>query len=170
MTRRDLTRRLVLIVLAAALLSAPAYLVAEGLSWPHLVRVLLSNGVCAVYCAVLLVLLRTGREELGSMGLVLGLLAIVGTLAWINGEDVHVNVVNFVLVTLLAGTLLERRWLALVAAVSSALMLGIAWKQAVAPPGEELMEARVESIVQFLPTYLVIVAVLALRGRERAEP
>jgi hypothetical protein len=164
-SRQRLLRPLVLLILVAAVLSAPIFLFAEGFEQDNLPRILLSNGVCAVFCVALLALLRRGRVELSARLFVFGLMAIVGILAWSNGEDVHVNVVNFVLVSVLAGTLLERRWLALVALVSAALMIGIAWKQVVsAPAGEELFEARLEAIVQFLPTYLVIVAVLALRG------
>ena len=50
--------------------------------------------------------------------------------------------------------------------LSAAVMLGIAWTQAVPPIGEDLLEARLEAIAQFLPTWCVVVAVLwhHLRG------
>lgn len=162
MDRSKLTRTLVLVILAAALLSAPAYLFAEGFQTRYLFRVALSNGTCALFCIGLLALLRTGRGELAAQLLVFGLLALVGSLAWTNGEGVHVNVVNFVLVTVLAGVLLPRPALFGVALVAASLMVGIAWKQTGGRVGEELMEARLESIVQFLPTYAVIVTILAL--------
>jgi hypothetical protein len=170
--RLRLTRTLVLVVLAAAVLTAPVFLLAEELDGEHALRVLASNGVCAALCAGLLALLRRGRVELAARLLVFGLLALVGALAWTNGEDVHVNVVNFVLVTVLAATLLEPGGLLLVAVVAAGLMVAIAWRQALPAAGEELTEARLESIVQFLPTFAVVVLVLWLRerGRRRTPP
>jgi hypothetical protein len=44
-------------------------------------------------------------------------------------------------------------------------MVAIAWEQAAPAGGEQLVEARVESIIQFLPTYCVIVLVLWLQRR-----
>jgi len=167
--RHRLTRSLVLVVLAAAVLSAPIFLLAEELDVRHALQVLASNGVCALLCLGLLSLLKRGRVELAGRLLVLGLLALVGGLAWTNGEDVHVNVVNFVLVTVLAATLLDGRGLVAVAVVAAGLMVAIAWRQAVPAPGEELTEARLESIAQFLPTFVVIVLVLWLRGRTQAS-
>jgi hypothetical protein len=145
--RQRLTRTLVLVVLAAAVLTAPVFLLAEELDREHVLRVLASNGVC-------------------------GLLALVGALAWTNNESVHVNVVNFVLVTVLAAALLDGGELLLVAVPTACLMVAIAWRQAAPAAVEELTEARVESIVQFLPTYCVIVLVLWLQRRAatRASP
>lgn len=165
-----LTRAIVWLVLVAAIVSAPVYLVAEDFEQAHVGTVLASNGVCVVLCVGLLVMLRRGQDEPAARILVLGLLALVGTLAWMNGEDVHVNVVNFLLVTVLASVLLGRRALSFVGLVAAVEMVAIAWRQAVPPPGEELFEARLESIAQFLPTYLVIVVVLWVRNRApRAE-
>ena len=133
--RQRLTRTLVLVVLAAAVLTAPVFLLAARL-------------------------------------LVFGLLALVGALAWTNNESVHVNVVNFVLVTVLAAALLDGGELLLVAVPNACLMVAIAWRQAAPAAVEELTEARVESIVQLLPTYCVIVLVLWLKRRAatRASP
>lgn len=163
--RHRLTRALVLVVLAAAVLTAPVFLVAEELDREHVLRVLASNGLCALLCVGLLGLLRRGRAELAARLLVFGLLALVGALAWTNGEDVHINVVNFVLVTVLAAALLDGAGLLMVAVPAACLMVAIAWKQAAPRGGEELVEARVESILQFLPTYCVIVLVLWLQRR-----
>ena len=167
--RHRLVRALVLVVLAAAVLTAPVFLVAEELDREHVLRVLASNGLCALLCVGLLALLRQGRAELAARLLVFGLLALVGSLAWTNGESVHVNVVNFVLVTVLAAALLDGAGLLLVALPATCLMVAIAWKQATPRVGEELAEARVESIVQFLPTYAVIVLVLWLQRRAVAR-
>ena len=169
-SQHRLTRALVWLVLLAALVTAPVFLVAEQFDREHVMRVLASNGVCVVFCAGLLAVLNRGHVQWTARILVYGLLGIVGSLAWTNGEGVHVNVVNFVLVTVLAGVLLERRALIVVGATSAALMAAIAWRQTVAPPGEELSEARLESMVQFLPTYAVIVLVLWLHsGSETAD-
>lgn len=167
--RHRLTHALVWLVLLAALVTTPVFLLAEGLDREHVLRVLASNGVCVVFCVGLLAVLRRGHVQLTARILVFGLLAIVGALAWTNGEGVHVNVVNFVLVTVLAGTLLGRSSLLLVGALAGSVMVAIAWNQSVAPPGEELAEARLESIVQFLPTYAVIVVVLWLRACGQAD-
>lgn len=168
--RHRLTRALVLLVLVAALVTAPVFLLAEELDRQHVLRVLASNGVCVLFCLGLLALLRRGQVEATARVLVFGLLAIVGALAWTNGEGVHVNVVNFVLVTVLASALLGRLQLLLVGALAAAVMIAIAWQQAAPRAGEELLEARVESIVQFLPTYAVIVLVLWMRaGTQAAE-
>jgi hypothetical protein len=48
-------------------------------------------------------------------------------------------------------------------------MVAIAWRQAPVAPGAEPLEARCESIAQFLPTYLVIVFVLWLAARPPRE-
>ncbi|MBL8842845.1 MAG: hypothetical protein JNL90_15110 [Planctomycetes bacterium] len=163
--RTQLLRDALRLVRAAALLSAPLFLFAEGFSAASAVRVAASNGAAALLCSVLLRRLADRNALQVGRGLVLGLLVLVGALASTNGEPVHVNVINFVLVTLLAGALLPRRELLAVAASCAAAMATIAWRQAVAPPGEELLEARFEAIVQFLPTYAVIVALLVRRGR-----
>ena len=98
-----LTRGILWIVLGAALATAPVFLVAEGEHRGHVLDVALSNGSCAALCAVLLVLLRRGHAEVVNRALVLGLLALISVLAWTNEETVHVNVVNFTFVTVLAG-------------------------------------------------------------------
>lgn len=163
--RHQLTRAILRLILLAAVLSAPIFLVAEEFDGKHALIVLASNGVCAVLCGLLLWRLRLGEVELGARVLVWGLLILVGILATTNGEAVHVNVINFVLVTVLASVLLGRKALIAVAGISAILMLSIAWRQAMPPEGEELFEYRLEIIAQFLPTYLVVVAILWLRER-----
>jgi len=167
-SRHRLTRALVLLVLFAALGTAPVFLFAEEFDSQHVLRVLASNGVCVAFSLGLLALLRRGHVELTARVLVFGLLVIVGALAWTNGEDIHVNVVNFVLVTVLAAALLGRAQLLGIGAIIAAAMTAIAWRQAVPGSGEELLEARLESIVQFLPTYTVIVLVLWMQNRAQA--
>ncbi len=165
--RTEFLRALLRLILLAALASAPIFLFAEGFSAQSALRVAASNGVAALLCAVLLRQVGRGHETAIARWLVGGLLALVVGLASSNGEAIHVNVVNFVLVTLLASVLIGTRGLLLVAAISAVAMAAIAWRQAVAPPGEEIAEARLEAIAQFLPTYAVIVAILW--RRERAD-
>lgn len=166
-----LMRHILWLVLGAALVTAPVFLFAEGFSGAHVASVAASNGVCVVLCAALLALLRRGHAERVALVLVLGLLVLVSALAWNNGEPVHVNVVNFVFVMVLAGVLLPRRMLVGVGLAGATVLVGIAWKQGVAPAGEELLEARLEPIAQFLPTYLVILLILWLRaGLEKDRP
>lgn len=164
--RGRLTLALVKTVLVAAVVTAPVFLFGEGFEAKYVGRVAASNGVCVALCLGLLGLIRRGKVELAGTLLALGLLGLVGTLASVNGERVHVNVVNFVLVTLLASAVGSRGLLAFVALASSATMVGIAWARPFAEAGQDVEEARFEAIVQFLPTYLVIVAVLWM-GRRR---
>lgn len=158
--RLALTRGIVRLVLAAAVVTAPAFLFAEGFSLEHVWRVLASNGSCAALCLLLLAWLRKGETVRVARVLVFGLLALVTSLAWGNGEPVQVNVVNFVLVTVLCAVLLSRGALVFVGSFAAAAMVAIAWKSPLVRGSEELSEARFESIVQFLPTYTVVVIVL----------
>jgi len=164
-----MTRSLVQLILWAAVLTAPMFLFAEEFSSRSLARVALSNGVCAALCVCLLTLLRVGRTRLAAQLLVYGLTVLVASLASTNGEPIHVNVINFVLVTVLAASLLGRTGLLTVATLSAAIMVGVAWAHPSPKAGEELIEARLESIVQFLPTYLVVVGVLWLRGDRASQ-
>ncbi|MFT5052010.1 MAG: hypothetical protein ACI8QZ_003441 [Chlamydiales bacterium] len=168
--RHRLTRAIVRLILLAAILSAPVFLVAEEFDARHSLIVLASNGVCAALCVLLLWRLRLGQVDLAARVLVWGLLILVATLASTNGEGVHVNVVNFILVTVLASVLLGRRALLAIAGFSACTMLSIAWRQALPAGGEELFEYRLETIAQFLPTYLVVVAILWLREGGATEP
>jgi hypothetical protein len=155
--RGTLTRRLLVVVLVAAVATAPVFLFAERFAARNVGRVAASNGAAALLCLVLLWILRRGHAAAVGRALVFGMLALVVALTWTNGEPVHQNVVNFVLVTVLASVLLGRRALLAVAAVAALAMVAIAWRQG----GEA--EARFESIAQFLPTYAVITLVLWLR-------
>ena len=159
-----LTRTLLILMLVAALATAPLFLFAEGEGRGSVPRVLASNGVAALLCAALLRLLRTGRVVLVARLLVLGLFALVTGLAGTSGEAVHVNVVNFVLVTVLCSVLLRRTALVLVALASATAMCLIAWRQAVPASGAPA-EERLFAIAQFLPSYAVIVLVLWLAPR-----
>jgi len=163
--RTTLIRSLLRLILAAALLSAPVFLFAEEFDGEAVVRVLLSNGVCAVGCWGLLRLVARGHGQVAARALVLGLFTLVAGLASTNGEAVHVNVINFMLVTVLAAVTLGPRALLLAGAASALVMLGIAWSTATPRPGEDLLEARLEAIVQFLPTWCVVVGVLWLHLR-----
>lgn len=156
--RALLLRSIAWAIFAAALISAPGFLMAEHFEPGRVARIAASNGVAAVGALALVRASAGGRVLLHARVLVYGLLALVSALASTSGEDVHVNVVNFVLVTVLAGTLLERADLALVAAASAAVLVAIASRAAGAGP--EAGESLLESIAQFLPTYAVVVFVL----------
>ena len=75
----------------------------------------------------------------------------------------HVNVVNFTFVTVLAGVLLPRPPLLGVGLFGAAVLVAIAWRQG------DLLEARLEPVAQFLPTYLVILGILWLGSGGRDE-
>ena len=164
-----LTRAILWLILIAALISAPIFLIAEEFDSRHILLVLGSNGICVLMCVGLLHRLKRGDVQLCARLLVFGLLLLVAGLATTNGESVHVNVVNFILVSVLAAVLLGRKLLLTVAALCALTMLWIAWNGTVPRPGEELFEARLEAIVQFMPTYLVVVAILWLR-EQTADP
>lgn len=156
--RARLLRSIAWAIFAAAVLSAPGFLIAEHFEPGRVLRIAASNGLAALGALALVRASAGGGVLLCSRALVYGLLALVSWLASTSGEDVHVNVVNFVLATVLAGTLLERADLALVAAASAAVLVAIAWRAASAGP--EAGEVLLESIAQFLPTYAVVVFVL----------
>jgi hypothetical protein len=163
--RDRLTRELLLVVLGSAVATAPIFLFAEGWSTEHALRVAASNGTAALLCGVLLRALRSGYAEAARRALVFGLLALVTTLAATNDERVHVNVVNFVFVTVLASVLLGRTALVVVGGWSLLALAGIALSDAthLGP-----LDARFEAIAQFAPTFAIIVLVLWLR--DRADP
>lgn len=164
-SRRRLLLRLLHLLLVAAAVTTPVFVFIEPLTSTHLARVAASNGAVAVGAAGLAWWLRRSAAAVVPISrcLVYGLALLISALAANNGEAVHVNVVNFVLVTVLAAVLLGRGGLIRVAPLAATVMVAIAWRQSSAVGGEELLEARLESIAQFLPTYLVIVAVLWLR-------
>ncbi len=165
----SLLTALVRLVLLAAVVTAPVFLFGEGFEPKYIGRVAASNGLCALLCLGLLSLIRRGRVQLAGALFVYGLLALVGVLAWVNGEPVHVNVVNFTLVVVLASAVARPRDLLIVGALAALEMVAIAWDR---PPGaatgKDLAELRFEAIVQFLPTFGVVVGVLWLMRRDRA--
>lgn len=153
------------ILLFAAIATAPLYLVGESFDLSHVWRVTLTNGGTALAAFVLLVLVRRGHIRIASNVAVWGLFALIASLAATNGEPIHVNVVNFSLVLVLAHFLLRRDG-ALVATIACALaMTVIAYNQAlVASPGNA-HEIFVETIVQFLPQFILIAFLLRLMSR-----
>ncbi len=157
------------LLLAAALITAPLFFVGESFSQTHLGRVLLSNGGTALGALGLLALLRRGKVELVSQLVTWGLFALISALSATNGEPIHVNVINFLLVVVVAHRLLSPAGFYAVALACSAAMGAIAIQQTLAATGTEpAFERATESLVQFLPTFLVIVLVLRL-GRRMSQ-
>ena len=162
------TRRLTIalkILLFAAIATAPLYLVGESFDLSHVWRVTLTNGGTALAAFVLLVLIRRGYTRAAAHVTVWGLFALVASLAATNGEPIHVNVVNFSLVLVLAHFLLHPNG-AIVATIACALaMTAIAYNQALtASPGNG-HEIFVETVVQFLPQFILISLLLGLMYR-----
>jgi hypothetical protein len=154
------------LLFVAALLTAPLFFVGESFSQTHLVRVLLSNGGTALGALGLLALLRRGRVELVAQLVSWGLFALISALSATNGEPIHVNVINFLLVVVIAHRLLSRAGFYAIAFSCAAAMAAIAIQQTFAATGTEpVFERATESLVQFLPTFLVIVLVLRLDRR-----
>ena len=92
-----LLRVILKIILVAALVTMPLYIVGEEFTLSHLWRVLGINGGTALGTLALLQLARLGRTRIVSAVLVWGLFALISYLAATTGEPVHVNVVNFVI-------------------------------------------------------------------------
>jgi len=150
------------IILAAAMITAPLYVLAEGVT--HLWRVLVVNGGTTVGMWVLLLLVQRGHVRLVSRLAVWGLLGLVSWLAWANGEPIHVNVVNFVAVLVLAHVLLSPRSVVFVGAACALAMTGIAYRQSLVLPSREA-NGFVETVVQFLPQLILITVLLRMRSR-----
>jgi hypothetical protein len=154
------------LLFTAALITAPLFFVGESFSQTHLVRVLLSNGGTVLGVLVLLALLRRGKVELVAQLVTWGLFALITALSATNGEPIHVNVINFMLVVVIAHRLLSSASFYAVALACAVAMGAIAIQQTIAATGTEpALERATESLVQFLPTFLVIVLVLRLDRR-----
>ena len=160
-----LLRAILRLVFGAAIVTAPLFLFGEGFEAEYVGRVAASNGACILLCLGLLALQKRGRARLAAQLLVGGLMALVGVLAWVNGEPPHVNVINFTLVTVLASALLDRRAVVLVAALCAVEMVALAWIRPLERAGADLAEQRFEAIVQILPTFVVVAWILAIRSR-----
>lgn len=152
-------------LLLAALLTAPLYVVSEGMA--HLWRVLWINGGTAGVMGVLLLLVRRGYARLVSGLVVWGLLGLISGLAALNGEPILINVVNFVAVLVLAHVLLAGGRVWLVGLVGAVAMTAIAYHQALVPPEPQGRQGFVAMIGQFLPQFILIT--LLLRAGSRAQ-
>lgn len=87
---------------------------------------------------------------------------MVASLAATNGESIHINVVNFSLVLVLAHFLLHRDG-AIVATVACLLtMTAIAYHQSVIANPSNTQELFVGTVVQFLPQFILIAFLLRL--------
>ena len=154
------------LLFVAAIVTAPLFFVGESFTQTHLVRVIASNGGTALGALGLIALLRRGRVELVAQLVSWGLFALISVLSATNGEPIHVNVINFVLVVVIAHRLLPRPSFHALSLACAAVMALIGIQQARAGSGSEpVFERATESLVQFLPTFLVIVLVLRLRPR-----
>ena len=161
------------LILGAAIITAPLYVVGEGFDVPHAGRVLLINGGTAIGAVMLLLLVRRGHGRLVSALTVWGLYALVSWLAATNGEPIHVNVVNFVVVLVLAHLLLDGRGVAIVTLACATAMVGIAYRQSLLTTGGQAGELFVEAVVQFLPRFVLIAVLLRVtsgRGTAALTP
>ena len=154
------------LLFAAALITTPLFFVGESFTQTHLTRVLLSNGGTALGVLSLLALLRRGKVEVVAQLVTWGLFALITALSATNGEPIHVNVINFLLVVVIAHRLVPSTTFYTVSLACLVAMATIAIQQALAATGAEpAFERATESIVQFLPSFLVIVLVLRLGRR-----
>ena len=150
------------LILAAAIITAPLYVVGETFDLSHAGRVLLINGGTAGAAVILLLLVQRGYGRLVSVLTVWGLYALISWLAATNGEPIHVNVVNFVLVLVLANLLCSGRTVAIVTLACATAMAGIAYHQSLTTTGGQDKELFVETVVQFLPQFLFVALLLRM--------
>ena len=155
-----LLRVILKIILVAALVTMPLYIVGEEFTLSHLWRVLGINGGTALGTLALLQLARLGRTRIVSAVLVWGLFAPISYLAAATGEPVHVNVVNFVLVLVLASLLLRPRDGLLISISCLLVMITIAYRQSLSGAASDQNERFVETMVQFIPQFLIIALLL----------
>ena len=153
------------IVLVGAIVTAPLYVFGESFDLSHLWKVVMINGGTALAAMALLLLVHRGHVRLGSAMAVWGLLALISWLAATNGEPIHVNVVNFVLVLVAANLLLGTPSVLLVAFACAIAMTGIAYHQTTMTKGPVGNEVFVETIVQFLPQYILIAMLLIVTSK-----
>lgn len=151
------------IILVAAIVTAPLYVIGETFDLSHLWKVAMINGGTALAAVMLLSLVQRGHVRLVSELAVWGLLVLIAWLAATNGEPIHVNVVNFVLVLVLANLLLGGRGVVFVAIACAVAMTGVAYHQSAMTKGLEGNEVFVETIVQFLPQFILIAVLLKWR-------
>ena len=95
---------------------------------------------------------------------------LYGPVSWLaatSGEPIHVNVVNFVLVLVLANLLCSGRAVAIVTLACATAMVGIAYHQSLATTGGQGDELFIETVVQFLPQFIFVALLLRMTlGRE----
>ena len=164
--RAAVLRTILQLILVAAIVTAPLYLIGEAFDLSHLSRVLMINGGTAFGAVALLLLVKRGRARLVAQSAVWALYAMISWLAATNGEPIHVNVVNFVLVLVLANILLTGREVALVTLACATAMAGIAYHQLLLPNGANSRELFFENVVQFLPQFVLIAVLLRKTSRK----
>ena len=150
------------LILGAAIITAPLYVVGETFDLSHAGRVLLVNGGTAGSAVILLLLVQRGYGRLVSLLTVGGLYALVTWLAATSGEPIHVNVVNFVLVLVLANLICSGRAVAIVTLACATALVGIAYYQSLLATGGQGWEVFVETVVQFLPQFIFMVLQLRM--------
>ena len=152
-------------ILFAAIVTAPLYMFGEAFDLSHLWKVVMINGGTALAAMTLLLLVQRGNVRLLSELAVWGLAALISWLAATNGEPILVNVVNFVLVLVLANLLLGGRSVVLVAFACAVAMTGVAYQQSPMTKGLAGNEVFVETVVQFLPQFTLIAVLLKITSK-----
>ena len=150
------------LILGAAIITAPLYVVGETFDLSHAGRVLLINGGTAGAAVILLLLVQRGYGRLVSVLTVWGLYALISWLAATNGEPIHVNVVTFVLVLVLANLLCSGRAVAIVTLACATAMVGIAYHQSLMATDGQGREIFIEAVVQFLPQFIFMALLLRM--------
>jgi hypothetical protein len=146
--------RLLWLLIVAGVLTLPLYVAGEGSTPARAARVMAINGGTVIAMLALVLWLRAGKVELVGGVLVWGLLLLIGWLAETNGEPIQGNVINFVLVLVVAAFVFGRGAMIALALVCVAAMLHVAYRQGLGAP--DMGERMVESAVQFVPAFAII--------------
>ncbi|MEO6021931.1 MAG: hypothetical protein ABIP64_02215 [Burkholderiales bacterium] len=173
MTSANPLQTILKIILVAAVATLPIFALSEEISLAHFMRVLAINGGTAFVAFVLLRLTKNGYERPISIVLVWGLFALIAGLAATNSEPIAINIVNFVIVLVVANLLLNGFHITIVSLACVAAMVAIAYMQsksmiAVKEQSDNLMEVLSEFVPQFI-VVAVLLRLLSLRAEARRD-
>jgi hypothetical protein len=166
MNYTDQLKIILKIILAAAVVTFPIFSLSEEISWVHTLRVLLINGGTIIVALVLLKLTQRGYGRSVGAGLVWSLFALIAGLAATNGEPIATNVVNFIIVLIVANLLLSGLQITLVSVACVAAMVVIAYlqsKQIVV--AKEVGDSFAATLSEFVAQFIIVAILIRLLSR-----
>lgn len=166
MTNNTQLQLILKILLAAAIVTLPIFSLSEEISWAHFLRVLLINGGTAIAVLILLRLTQKGYERPVSAALVWGLFALIAGLAATNGEPIATNVVNFIIVLVVANLLLNGTQINIVSVACLAAMIVIAYLQSKhIVVAKEAADSFADSLSEFAAQFAIVAILIRLLSR-----